>query len=347
MDKKIIETSFFFILLTIATVMTAYVFKPFFNVLILSITLSVVFEPFYRRIFKSIIHQKSIASLLTIFLMLLIVLAPLILIGLQVFDQSQALYTNITSRNPHINSIAKLETLIETNLQKLFPKIPISIDLQSTINLSFKWVSNNIGPIFQGATELLTSLLISLIAVYYFLKDGSSLKRYLFTISPLSEKHNEEIFKKLKDTMTSVINGRIIIALAQGVVAGIGFWIFGIPNAVLWGFVAAITALVPLVGSALILVPIIAYSFISQSSINAIGLTAWSVILVGLIDNFLGPKLVERKIQIHPLLVLLSFLGGIELFGPIGFLAGPLIFSFFFTLLNIYPHLILKRDEII
>ena len=116
----------------------------------------------------------------------------------------------------------------------------------------------------------------------------------------------------------------------------VGFWIFGVPNAILWGSFAAIAALIPGIGTALVLTPAILFLFARGEIFSAIGLLAWGVGVVGLIDNFLGPRLMGRGIELHPLIILLSVLGGIGFFGPIGFLLGPLIVSLFFALLDIY-----------
>ena len=135
------------------------------------------------------------------------------------------------------------------------------------------------------------------------------------------------------------------MAVTQGLLAGIGFTIFGVPNAALWGFITVIAALVPILGTSIVLTPIIIYLFAFDTLFSAIGLLAWGMLAVGLIDNFLGPKLMQRKIRIHSFLILLSVLGGLSLFGPIGFLIGPLFLALLSTLLDIYPVLVLQRSE--
>ena len=108
------------------------------------------------------------------------------------------------------------------------------------------------------------------------------------------------------------------------------------PNPVLWGLVAALAALIPGIGTALILIPAIGYLFFTGSTGAAIGLLIWGVVAVGLIDNFLGPMLVNRGVKIHPFLILLSIFGGLSFFGPVGFVLGPLIIALVFALLEIY-----------
>ncbi len=186
------------------------------------------------------------------------------------------------------------------------------------------------------------SFFLFLFTFYYLLKDAQKLKRISLAASPLSGEENEAILNKLELAINSVVRGNLAIALIQGILASIGLTIFGVPNPVLWGMVAAITSLIPTVGTSLVILPAILYLFLNNQIFQAAGLAIWGMVVVGLIDNFLGPKLVGRGMKLHPLLVLLSVLGGAVLFGPIGFLLGPLVLSLFFALFNIYFSLVKK-----
>ena len=126
------------------------------------------------------------------------------------------------------------------------------------------------------------------------------------------------------------------MALIQGILTAVGFTFFGIPNATLWGSVAAITALIPGIGTALVLLPAILYLYFSGETLFAVGLLLWGMTAVGLVDNFLGPKLASYGMRLHPFLILLSVFGGVGFFGPLGFLLGPLVLSLLFALIEIY-----------
>ena len=126
------------------------------------------------------------------------------------------------------------------------------------------------------------------------------------------------------------------MAATQGVVSGIGLSLFGVPNPVLWGVVAGFAALIPTLGTSLVLIPAALFLLTKGAFVAAIGLFIWALFAVGLIDNFLSPRLVGKGAQLHPLLVLLSVLGGISLFGPAGLILGPLCSSLLLALLSIY-----------
>ena len=131
----------------------------------------------------------------------------------------------------------------------------------------------------------------------------------------------------------------MIIAVIQGASTSIGLAIFGVPNAIIWGMVAAVASLIPGLGTSLIILPAILYLFLNEQTMQAAGLIIWGMTAVGLIDNFLGPKIVGRGMKLHPLLVILAVLGGFAFFGPIGFILGPLTLGMFLALFDIYFYL--------
>ena len=198
------------------------------------------------------------------------------------------------------------------------------------------WLLQHLDSIFSNIAKIFAGIFVFLIALYYVFKDGKKLKSALTTLSPLQDTHDETIFGKLEDSVNSVVKGNLTIALIQGAATSLGFFLFGIPSATLWGAVAAVAALVPGIGTTIVLAPAILYLFVSGKTIFGFGLLLWGVIAVGLIDNLLGPKLVERGTRLHSFLVLLSILGGISFWGPLGFLLGPLTLSLLFALLEIY-----------
>jgi predicted PurR-regulated permease PerM len=130
------------------------------------------------------------------------------------------------------------------------------------------------------------------------------------------------------------------------ILAGIGMWVFGIPNPTLWGSISAVASLVPGLGTALIFIPAVAYTYIAGNIPNAIGLLLWGTLIVGLVDNFLTPYLYSRSVDIHQLIMLFAVLGGLVVFGPIGFIFGPIVLAIFFSLIDIYQDIILEAKSL-
>lgn len=345
MNQKNFQTYFFLGIIGAVLLVVVLMFLPYLSSLILAATFAIIFEPIHGRILRLVRRQKILASLLTILVILVVVLVPITFFGIKIFNQAQNLYLQVSTKNAAANSIDQISSNFEDKVNKLFPKLGFSFDLNDSIEKFFKWFFDNIGPIFSSIAQIFTNFLLSLIALYYIFKDGQRLKAVLFKLSPLEENHTIEIFDKLKTAIGSVVRGSLIVAAIQGILAGTGFAIFGVPNAALWGFVTVIAALIPIVGTATVLAPAIGYLFLFGNTGSAIGLLIWGMVAVGLIDNFLGPKLIERNVRIHPFLILLSVLGGISFFGPIGFLAGPLSLALLFALFTLYPAIVLARSE--
>jgi predicted PurR-regulated permease PerM len=211
-------------------------------------------------------------------------------------------------------------------------------DLNNTLA---KFTSNAfqaVSSLISNVSGFILSLFLFLFGVYYLLKDGSKFKDVLVDISPLNERQEDELVAKVGSAVNGVVKGSFLIALTQGVVATIGYFIFGVPQPILWGMFTIMAALVPTVGTALALVPAIIFLLITDHVGAAIGLLIWGALAVGLIDNIISPILIGAKAKLHPLLVLFSVLGGISLFGFLGFLLGPIFMAIFVTLVDMFRH---------
>lgn len=344
MNSKNFQIYSFITFMILVGTFVFFMFLPFLSALILSVTLAIIFNPLYGRVLKFSIGSRSIASLLTILLILIIFLIPITFFGVRVFNQAHSIYIQL-STNEETNTLQKLSTSIENTVNRISPRTSLSIDIKDISDQFFRFIVNNIGSIFSSIARVFTMFLLSLLTLYYLFKDGLKFKDKLFKLSPLPNAHNETIFSKLKLAVNSVIRGYLIIAAIQGALAGIGFAIFGVPNAAFWGLTTMVSALVPIFGTSLVVFPAVAYLYFTGSTAASFGLLIWALTAVGLIDNFLGPKLIGRSANIHPLFILLSVLGGVAVFGPIGFLIGPIALSLLFALLEIYPIVVLGRDE--
>jgi predicted PurR-regulated permease PerM len=332
---EIDKTSLHFLqaLLIIALLAVCVVFAPYFSVFVLCLVFGVIFRPLHRVI-RSYIKNPGLSSLLSTVVVLIIVLGPVALVITQLFREAQGLIQDIQNNSYDVHAIIPSA---QAQLQHYFPYL--NVDLQSYLGAVLNWVVRNSGAVFSGAANVLVNLLLSAIALYYWFKDGEKLEAALVRLSPLPDKQDGAIISKLSAAIRSIIRGTLLVALVQGTLAGIGFKIFGVPNAVLLGTVTCLCALIPGVGTSLVLAPTIIYLFIKGPLPPAIGLLIWGAVAVGLIDNFIGPKLMSRGSRLHPFFILVSVLGGIKLLGPIGFLAGPLAVSLLFALLDIYSSL--------
>lgn len=348
MEKTHRFSSYNFLLatLTVSCTVVYFVAKPFLSPLILAAVFAYLFQPIYKNFIRFFKESESLAAFITTLIIIILIMIPLIFLGIRIFKESSQLYQSLT-----IQSEGSPSESIETIIEKIFSFFLIPQNLKLNLGQYAKQgveiLVQKLGAVFSGLAKTLFNIFVFLIAFYYFLKDGHKLKNYLITLSPLDDKDDELIVSRLKQSVSAAIKGNLTIGLIQGILTGIGFAIFGVPNAVLWGGVAAITALLPGIGTALVIIPAIAFLFLIGNIFNGIGLIIWGVIAVGLIDNFLGPKLIGRGMQLHPLIVFISVIGGISLFGPLGFLLGPLSMSVCVALIDIYFSLKNKNSQIL
>lgn len=332
MQSKIIEKYFFFGLLFVTFVFTFLIFQPFWIVLVLGASFSTVLYPVYEW-FNRKLPTTWLASLLTLLFFILVLCVPLFSIGSIVFNQSQDLYHSVVSKGNVFPFIAS----IGDKINQILPS-GISFDINEKISALVSFLTNNIAKIFTTTLSALFSFVLLFLSIFYFLKDGKEWKKTLLKLSPLSDTNNEKITNKLSETINGIMKGTLFIALIQGVLMSIGLTVFGVPNAAIWGTVAAVTSLIPSVGTALVSVPAVIFLFATDHVVPAIGLAVWSMIVVGTIDNFLTPYIIGRKIHIPPFLILFSVLGGITLLGPVGVLIGPLAVSLLYTLTEMYQN---------
>jgi predicted PurR-regulated permease PerM len=321
---------FLMTLLLASFVGVCIIFWPFVSVLILAVVLGVIFQPVHEIILK-VVKNPVLSSILSTLIVILIIIGPVAWIVTRVVHEAFGLLGDLQSNNYGFSGVVNT---LQDNFNHSFSYL--NIDLKSYLAGLITWIAGHAGSIFSNALKTGLNIFLSVIALFYWFKDGKNLQPVALRLSPLKDEDDSKVINKLGLSIRSVIRGTLLVAIMQGILASIGFTIFGLPKAALWGSVAAISALIPGLGTSIVLIPAVIFMFLSGHTAGAIGLLIWSVLAVGLIDNFLGPKLMSRKSDVHPFFILISVLGGIHVLGPIGFLAGPIVLSFFFALLDIY-----------
>jgi predicted PurR-regulated permease PerM len=339
MDARRSETWFFVALLAVTFVLAWLILAPYMSALVLAGVLALLFRPLYRRLLRAL-HSAPLAAFLVVCIVAFIIFIPFGFLGARIFSEATALYGSLAARAGF-----NIGAAVAAFLQSQFRSLSAS-DLSGTVNglvsQVLAWVIQNLGLLFSGLTQVFFVGFLSLFGLFYFLKDGDRLKQWLLAIVPLQREDTEEIVREIEATGRSVVEGTLMIAVVQGVVMGVGFFIFGIPDPAFWGALTVLVSIIPAVGTWLAVIPAVAYLLLIGHTAVGIGLAVWSAILVSLVGNVLAPQLMHRNANLHPYLILLSVLGGVGLFGPIGFLAGPLVMALLLSLLTIYPKLIAR-----
>ena len=343
MTYKKSELYFLFTLLAGAGILSFFIFQPFLYALILAVIFATVFAPVHKKILSIGNERRGLVALLTTVLVLIIIVVPVTFLSIQIFKEATQLYTSLADNGGTVSLFGETEKVLRSLGIPFLPTT--SFDVSQYMKQGLSWLIQNLGTVFSNVAKITVDIFVLFIALYYLFKDGDKLKKSVIALSPLKDIYDEKIFHKLELAINSVVRGSIAVGLVQGALTAIGFTIFGVPSPVLWGSVAAIAALIPGFGTSLVLVPAILFLFFTGETVSAVGLIAWGFVAVGLVDNVLGPKLVGRGVHLPHFLILLSILGGISFFGPLGFLFGPLVLSLLLAFLEIYSAIYKENNK--
>ncbi len=328
---------YFLLFLIIASAFLAFsILRPFLIVLALAIIFATVLTPIYKILLVKLKGREALATFVTMLLLVIFVLTPFIILSTQILQEAQSLFSILRTSVGQ----QQLVSFVNTAMGDVATYVPglseFTGDISQYLNKGLTLLLAHLGGIFAGVAGLIASFAIFLISLFYLLKDGHKLRQAVVRLSPLSDRDDNAVLDKLTVAINSVVRGGLLVAIIQGALTALGFLIFGVPNPFLWGSLAAVSALIPGIGTALVLVPAILFLFATAHTIAGVGLLVWGVLAVGTVDNILGPKLLGQGVKVHPLLILLSVLGGLAYFGPLGFLLGPLVMSFLVALLDVY-----------
>jgi predicted PurR-regulated permease PerM len=330
--NRIVEYVFFFGFMGVVGYLVWKMALPFVSALALSAIIVTICYPLYMRVLAKMPNRnQTLAALLTTLIVLCVIIIPVFLITSALVNEAVSVYRIVNSEQ--IGFEGSLYAL-EERVQQFFPGFELNVT--EYLKQAAGWLALNLGAIFAGTASTIFLFLIAMLGSFYLFRDGRSFIKVLVRISPLPDNQDEVIMKRLGIAVRSVAIGTVLVALIQGVLTGFGLWILGFDRAILWGVIAAFGALIPSVGTTIVFIPAIVYLLFNGSYISAIFLLIWGTLAVGLIDNLLGPYLMSRGNKLHPFIILLSVLGGISVFGPIGFIVGPVLVSLFIVLLELY-----------
>jgi predicted PurR-regulated permease PerM len=336
----------YFLLGTLA--ITAVFFLNMIKIFILPVFLAVVvtglFHPLYRGILKRTGNRRTISAFLCCLFIILGFLIPVYIIGDLVAREAMEIYESAEADvRRFINAFESgesqwLNTLRESRIVTIFGLD--QVDWQATIEDILKNSASMLGSVINIATRetfmLFIHIFILLFAMYYFFKDGESIIQRVKYLIPLDEHYEDEIMRKFAEMSRATVKGVLVIAIIKGVLGGLTFWIFGVTGPILWGVVMIILSIIPLVGVWLVMVPAGIVMIIMGDVWQGITVILIGVVFIGNIDNVLNPILVGRDTGMHELLIFLSTIGGLSVFGIMGFLVGPMIASMLVTLLHVY-----------
>ena len=342
----------FFGAITLLVLYYSYVvIQPYLIDIFLALVLFLTAKPLYHGLARLFRGWRTLASGVTCLLLLLIILLPLItlvsIIANQALEFSSSVSQGLTSGQIWQWVNVKLDAvkgyLSHLNLPVPAEQIKLEQIIQTVLTRASSFVYTNAKELLVGFTYFFLHLVLVLFVTFFMFLQGDEFIGEIKKLSPLEAVHNDELLQEMERTIKATLWGTVIVAFVQGTLGGVGFLIFGVPQAAFWGTVMVPAAVVPMVGSALIWVPAALYLMLTGHLAQAVGLLFWGIVIIGGIDNLLKPLLMRGARKTPSILILFSILGGISHFGMIGFILGPLILSFLISLLRIYQTTILLQ----
>lgn len=340
MHQKL-ETRTFLLFLLMVSIGFLMLMKPFFGPIFWACAIAVIFFPVQKMLLKRFKGHTNLCALATLLLCMFIVVIPAAFLISSVITEGANFYQQLESGefNP-AQYIEKVHTAFPA-LQQTLDRFGINIlkikeSALSAVVGGGKLVAQHALSIGQDTFKLLLNICLMLYLTFFLLRDGESLLELLIRALPLGDARERMLFAKFAEVTRATIKGNLVIAIVQGSLGGLIFWILDIPGALLWGVVMAALSLIPAVGPAIVWAPVSLYLFALGENVKAIILIAFGMGVIGLIDNILRPILVGRDTKLPDYIVLLSTLGGLALFGINGFVVGPLVAALFIAFWGIF-----------
>lgn len=336
-DKRNMNLIVIVALLLLVSVLFFKVMRVFLTPLLIAIAFTTLFYPFYQWVLKIFKGRKSLAATVVCLLLVLLLFVPMYFLGNLVVKQSIGFYKT-------------LQAIVQANDSTLVEKITSSkaalwlkennVDWQSSfkdgVSALGKAITTIVNKTSLGIIETLLSIFLTIFAMFYFFRDGEQFVKQIRYLSPLRNRYEERIMKRFAMISRATVKGTVVIGIIQGVIAAITLMIFGVKGWALWSVVILVLSIIPMVGAPIVMVPIgIVMIATGQVWQGIVVIFIGTVVNTG-VDYLLRPGLVGKEAKLHDLLVLFSTIGGIAMFGIMGFVIGPVIAVLFVTLLDIY-----------
>ena len=347
MNRDWLVTAFFFVLLLVLLYSAFLILSPFLKALTWAAILAVLFYPAYDWLLGVFKGKATLAALTIIVLIALVIVLP----GIQVVGflaeevvelvKSVGALTNTEGvetwkRHPWIQWLLGWWSMLGVELAKF----KFEIDLRKLVIQGAQVSSGAVLSQLTGAAQniflFVANVLLVLFTLFFFLRDGAALCYRLRRLLPMDPEHQERLFTNIVNAVTAVVHGCLVVAMIQGFLAGLAYWVLGVPYAIVWGVATAFFALLPVGGSTIVTIPVTIYLFMQGDIIRGVLMAIWALGVVGGVDNVLKPIFIGTRLKLPMLLLFFGILGGLSVFGALGLILGPVLFALLAAFLDLY-----------
>ena len=340
---RTLEDKTFLLLIIAISLAFAWILWPFYGAVLWGTVLAIVFAPLYRRLSRSMRQQRNLAALTTVMIVVFIVILPLTLIAASLVQEASGVYEKFQSGELNLarnfqQVVDSLPTWVANLLDRfgLTNLAGVQERLSAGLMKGSQFLAAQALNIGQITLELIVRLFVMLYLLFFLLRDGDELFRIIKDAIPLRAEQQRAVFKKFATVIRATVKGTIVVAVVQGALGGLIFWFLGVRAPLLWAVLMAFLSLLPAVGAALVWLPVAIYFVATGAVWQGLVLMAYGVLVIGLVDNLLRPILVGTDTKMPDYVVLISTLGGIEIFGMNGIVLGPMIAAMFIVVWDLF-----------
>ncbi len=339
MQLKNYNVYFFFLVLVVISAVTFLIFQPFLTAIMLAAVLAIIFRGPFNFFLRRFRNRVGLSALFTSILAVLVFIIPIFLaLGLVTNEILNIYHNNFESgkisvlTNDIISNVNDSSLAQSLGITELITKESLTTYLQNIGQSSISVLQGA----YQGVVNFILISFVVFFTLYYLLINGQKVTEKIMKLSPLKNEHEQLLVDKFISISRATIKGTLVVAFVQGFIGGLTFAIAGIPSSILWGVIMMIFSVVPIIGASIIWFPASIILLLTGSIWEGFFVLIVGLFIISLIDNFLRPELVGKDTQMHPLMVFFATLGGVGVFGFLGFILGPVVVALFLSLWDIY-----------
>lgn len=344
----------FLFCLLVSTFLVGHLLIGFLTPVVMALIIVSIFGSAHRKLLKSLNNRESLAALLSTTMVCLGVLIPLVGFSVLLVQQALVLFQatdKLTSTSDVANWMKSLRELLE-NLNQYLASFGLSISPDRILKIASSiyqtvggWIYGAVGFLATNLFFLVINFILTVAMVFVFFRKGKEIKAYFMDIVPLKAREKEELMTKFRELASAVFVGNGLISIIEGLLGSLSFFVFGIPGALIWGVLIAITAFLPLVGCSIIVIPAAIYLFVVGNVWQGMVFLVFNTLQIGILESIVKPKFIGTKSQMHAVLVFMAVFAGVQIYGPLGIFYGPLVVTIFLALAEIYRNH--YRDKLI
>jgi predicted PurR-regulated permease PerM len=324
------------IALAIALYLCWLILQPFFNVLLWAAVLAVVFYPMHRRI-RARLRSPALAAAASTLLVIVFILLPVTFITVAIVREISSAASNFqqgmtTFSLPELPWVTWVMDWVDRYIH-----IDRAEAQQFIVARLQTWGAALAGStlvVVGGAVGAVVQTVLVIFTLFYLFRDGDRIRQAAYGMLPIERVQAHDIAIRTRDVIGATVNGVLVIAAIQGTLGTTIFAILGLPSPLLWGVVMFFLSMIPMAGAFLVWVPAAGYLALTGAYTKAIILTVWGLVVISSIDNFLSPRLVGQRASLHELLIFFAVLGGLEVFGVLGLILGPVVVAIALALIE-------------